>query len=303
VRACHNCGYLVPDGWDTCKRCHAALTERVPTGVGARRATPYSAPGTRPVALLAPLPPPAPPPPLPAAPKPAPYDPGFSAPVRLGVPDAFPAAPPPAPPPSRAAEHTWSPPEPAGRSSSPWLRLLTAVVVVGLGLSGWQFVQSKLHAPPAAVQAYDHGDGPTYAPIGQGFSVRLPALPAESVRTVTVNGVPVTMHLALLQNEQWEAGVVMIDLPGPLPARNDEAAMRGAFAQGNSAIGGHIETQELTTHEGWPAMDGEITPPDGHPLLARIIVVNKRAYVLLAHAVNGTGSFFNTLVNSFHVVA
>jgi hypothetical protein len=207
------------------------------------------------------------------------------------------------PPPSMAAEHTWSPPETAERSSPPWLRILATLLVIGLGFSGWQFVQSKLHAPPAEVQAYNHGSGPTYAPSGQGFMARLPALPAESVRTVTVNGVPVTMHLALLQNEQWEAGIVMIDLPAPMPAANNEAAMRAAFAQGNSAIGGRLEKQELTTHEGWPAMDGEITPPDGHPLLARIVAVNQRAYILLAHAVNGTGSFFETLVESFHVAA
>jgi hypothetical protein len=50
-------------------------------------------------------------------------------------------------------------------------------------------------------------------------------------------------------------------------------------------------------------MDAEITPPDGHPLLARIIVVNNRAYMLMAHSVEGTHGFFDTLVKSFHVMA
>ena len=110
MRACHNCGYLVPDAWDTCKRCHAALKDRVPAGAGARRATPYSpltapkpaAPKAATVAVAAPtvpveteppaprpivgLPTRAPAPPLvtQAPGSPAGYDANFAAPVRLG---------------------------------------------------------------------------------------------------------------------------------------------------------------------------------------------------------------------------
>ena len=78
--------------------------------------------------------------------------------------------------------------------------------------------------------------------------------------------------------------------------------MRSAFASGNSAVSGRLEKQEPVSHEGWPAMDVEIIPPDGHPLLTRIVVVKQRVYVLLAHSVNGTNGFFGELVDSFHTV-
>jgi hypothetical protein len=310
VRACHNCGYLVPDSWDTCKRCHAALKERVAAGAGMRRATPYSDPGTRPAPVAAPvgLAPKPPPPPLPTQDRgssAAAFDAGYSAPARLGVPDpdtnTF------APPPSSADPNGahWSPPAPPARTSHTTLavRVLAAIVVVLIALGGWQFLQSKRHAPPAEVAAYNRGRGPRYAPLGQGFTARLPAIPTETTQTATVNGATVAMHIAIVRSDQWEAGIVTIDLPAPLPAQGQDAAMRDAFAQGSDSVSGRVDGQKTTTHEGWPAMDAEITPPDGHPLLARIIVVNSRAYMLMAHSVDGTRGFFDTLVDSFHVMA
>ena len=120
---------------------------------------------------------------------------------------------------------------------------------------------------------------------------------------MTVNGSVVTMHLALIQQAKWEAGIVTIDLPAPLPPAQVEAAMRSAFASGTSAVSGQLEKRVPTSHEGWPAMDAEIIPLDGHPLLTRIVVVKQRVYVLLAHSVNGTNRFFGELVDSFHAVA
>jgi hypothetical protein len=311
VRACHNCGYLVPDAWDTCKRCHAALKERVAAGAGVRRATPYSDPGTRPAGAAAPagaLPKPGPPPlptlPAPSRPGPA-FDPGYAAPARLGIPDPNAEA---FTPPSVTTDPngtSWSPPAPpvrAGRTTVA-VRVLAGVVVALLALGGWQLVQSKRHQPPAAVAAYNRGSGATYAPAGLGFTARLPAMPTETTRSAMVNGATVTMHAALVSSDQWEAGIVVIDLPAPLPAQGRDTAMREAFAQGSDAVTGRLGGPKTTTHEGWPAMDAEITPPDGHPLLARIIVVNRRAYMLMAHSVEGTHGFFDTLVDSFHVMA
>jgi hypothetical protein len=182
------------------------------------------------------------------------------------------------------------------------VRFLVGALVVAVVLGGWRVVEARLHAPPPEVKAFIHGGGEAYMPLGQGFTARLPARPTDSVQTVTVNGTVVTMHLALIQEQDWEAGIVTIDLPAPLPPGQVERAMRSAFASGNSAVSGRLEKQDPVSHEGWPAMDAEIIPPDGHPLLTRIVVVKQRVYVLLAHSVNGTNRFFDELVDSFHAV-
>ena len=188
------------------------------------------------------------------------------------------------------------------RLAAHWVPIVVAALVLAVVLGGWRVVDARMHAPPPQVKAYIHGDGQAYMPLGQGFTARLPMLPTETTQTVTVNGAVVTMHLALIQQQDWEVGIVTIDLPAPLPPAQVEDAMRSAFASGNSAVSGRLEKQDPVSHEGWPAMDAEIIPPDGHPLLTRIVVVKQRVYVLLAHSVNGTNRFFGELVDSFHAV-
>ena len=203
-----------------------------------------------------------------------------------------------------SASERWKPARPSlrRRLAAHWVRIVVAALVLAVVLGGWRVVDARMHVPPPQVNAYIHGDGEAYRPLGQGFTARLPMLPTESTQTVTVNGAVVTMHLALIQQQDWEAGIVTIDLPAPLPPGQVEGAMRSAFASGNSAVSGRLEKQDPVSHEGWPAMDAEIIPPDGHPLLTRIVVVKQRVYVLLAHSVNGTNQFFDELVDSFHAV-
>ena len=226
VRACHNCGYLVPDAWDTCKRCHAALKDRVPAGAGARRATPYSP-------LTAPKP---------AAPKsrrrpPAPRagrDRTRRTPADRRPPDAGPAhrrcprrRRPRRPATTRASRRRCGSASPTGsrrpRRRPDIAQAASAVRTVearrgrrcgggsprtGRGSSSPRSCSRSCSAAGASstractrrrprCTAYIHGGGEAYKPLGQGFTARLPVLPSESVQTVTVNGSVVTMHLAL----------------------------------------------------------------------------------------------------------
>jgi hypothetical protein len=271
----------VPDVWDTCRRCQAALPEPVPATVGAPAVPPAGcAPG---------------------------YDASFTDPVRLGAP-VGPAGTfgPAAYDPSGAAASAdarggWEAPvaAPARTARSPLLAILVVATVLVVGIAGWRFVQAKLNAPPAAVQAYIDGGGVTHAPAGAGYSVRLPETP--SVTTASVNGGSV--DVALTEADDWEAGVAVITLPQPISDAEARTMMELAASGGTGAIAGELEDTEVTTHEGRPALDVRIKPPDGHPMRARVVTAGNRIYLLAVHAVHGTGKFFEAAVASFHLSA
>jgi hypothetical protein len=162
-------------------------------------------------------------------------------------------------------------------------------------------VRNWLYQPPAEVQAFIDGEGVEYAPAGAGYTIRLPGTPEEVSTTQNVMGRAVTMHGAVIERDEWEAGVVVIDLPAAVPAADTEAVMRGAISGGNSSISGAIKDQEVTTHEGFPALDVEIEPPDGHPFLARLTIANNRLYMVMAHSVRAADAMFDELVASFHL--
>jgi hypothetical protein len=306
----------VPGAWDTCKRCHAALIDRVPALAGH-----VAGPAPNPVpSAPAPMPAAAPaaagPPPLPTLPQrvapPLPpttppggaYDASYNAPARLGGPIGPGGYVPPA---SFGADDggagSWAAPplQPASASKPAWLKVLVVAIAIVVGFAGFRFVQARLNAPPAAVQDYIDGDGVTYAPAGGTYSIRFPQQPAVSTQTDPANGT--TVELALIEEEQWEAVLAVAVLPQPIPPGDARALMQVAAAGGNSAISGEIDEQEATTHEGHPALDLEFEPPDGYPMHARIVVVGNRMFMVAAHAVHGTGAFFDELVESLHVSA
>ncbi|MGQ0825645.1 MAG: hypothetical protein ACT4OX_11595 [Actinomycetota bacterium] len=323
---CDNCGYLVPADWEECKRCHAAVTAGVLAPVTATPSAPAATPSAAPAApwLRPPGPsapsaaPPPPSRPSPSAPPeiatpgghvaPSGFDPRYAAPARIGLPGA-PGGPTPsglgaASPYERVptASSQWSTPVTPVKRSSGSLKKLLCVGLLCLGaFVGWEYVGAWRNAVPAEVEEYVDGGGVEYAPAGMGYSVRLPETPTETSDTQSAYGMSVTINAAIIERDQWEAGVAVTDLPVVVPDDQAEAVMREAIAGGTSAMAGEFESAEVTTHSGLPAMDATLDGPDGHPVRVLVVMSGSRLYILMAHAVQGTEKIFDELVESFSI--
>jgi hypothetical protein len=298
VRACHSCGYLVPETWEACKRCHVALMERIPV-LAATVASPVAAPPARgEPAKLPPLPTRVAPPLPTAAPISGAYDPSFNAPASLIGPIGPGGYEPPAEFTSEPADAPlWAPLPATSTRRSPFVLVLIAALALALGFGGWKYLQTKLNAPPRAVQAFLDGGGVAYGPPGGGYTIRLPETP--EVTSHDANGVH--LDVAVIEKDQWEAGLAVITSAQPITDADAQWMMESAAASSNSAISGKVEGKQVTTHDGHPALDVTIDAPDGHPMHARLVTSGNRMYVVLAHSVHGTEAFFDELVSSFHI--
>jgi hypothetical protein len=281
VRTCHNCGYLVPESWDTCKRCHAALKERVPaTAAGGRVGiTPYAGSPSNT------------------------FDPGFSAPVRLGLPEPGTAGA--AAPSVPDGGWTWTPSAPAPVRSRSTFRFVPAIVialVLGLGWFGWQAYQARRDLPPDETREWVDGGGEAYAPAGRGYDVRLPVTPIEHTMTQTVAGMSVSAHIAYSGGDGWDIAVASADV-GAIPDGAIDAALSGSAGGFASGTGGEVKSQRRTEHDGHPAVDATVDVGDDFPARVRVIYDGTRAYVLVVHARSGAGVMFDELVQSFRMTS
>jgi hypothetical protein len=287
VRSCHNCGYLVPESWDTCKRCHAALKDRVPATVAGGRI------GTTPYA---------------AAPPANSYEAGYDAPVRIGFPDPTAAGNGgTSVPQARHADagESWSAPVAKAPPTRPSFRLIPALVVaivVTLGFFGWQTYQDRKNAPPAGTREWVDGDGVAYAPPGRGYNVRLPDNPAEQTLTQNVAGASVAAHVAYTTGDDWEMAVATADV-GAIPGGIVDAALSGAAGGFASGTGGEVKDQKRTEHQGHAAVDATVDIGDDFPARVRVVYDGARAYVLVVHAKSGARVLFDELVESFRLQA
>jgi hypothetical protein len=182
------------------------------------------------------------------------------------------------------------------------LVLLVVAVVAVAGIGGWRFVQGRLDAPPEGTQAFVDGGGITYRPGGRGYTVRLPETPIEQTSSQNVAGTPVTAHAAYASGDDWEIAVASADV-GPIAAGTIDAALAGAAGGFASTTGGEVEDRERVTHQGHAAVDVTVDIGDDYPARVRVIYDGRRAYVLVVHSKRASGTLFDELVSSFHLVA
>jgi hypothetical protein len=314
VRNCERCGYLLPEVWDTCRKCGAPVA----TGGGVTAGVAPAATGAGAAASWA-RPPVAPGPPAAAPPAPVGRAAGavgaadlrYAAPVRLGFGDgdgdagAGTAAgvagrddPRPGgwgPPPVVAA------PRP-GASRAP-AKLVSLLLVAGLAAGGW-FGWKLVRPQPrmaAETKAFVDGAGIDYEPFGMGYSVRLPRQPVATSQTVGAGGMTVTLNVALIEEEEWEVGVAVADLGFEVtPDMVDQVFAQGI--EGAAAeTGGEVVGEERITFAGRPAVDAEFEAPDGYPARALIVIDGNRLYMVLAHAAAGTEAIYDEMVDSFRI--
>jgi len=319
VRACENCGYLVPETWDTCKRCHAALVDRVPALAGNVAAGPAPAPPPRAPATAAPAggPPPLPtlprrtvPPPLPtAAPPLGGYDQSYNLPAKLGGPIGPGGYEPPMSFAAEAASATWAPPTPTitKSSRSAWRKVVAVLVVLVVAYGGWRVVQDRfLDHVPKGTEAYAGGGGVTYAPAGHHYQVRLPVMPVESTASDTVDGQVYTAYNAVIERlpDGWEMAVGTVAV-GPRPGLADEVLDEALLSTATGmAAAAHATTKQHTTitHEGFRGIDVSLDTGDGYPAKMRLFFDGANVFYLLVHSSSGADKLFDELAGSFHVV-
>ncbi len=327
MRACQNCGYLVPETWDTCKRCHAALVDRVPALAGNVAAGP--APASTKAATPAPAPiPPAPgapaggPPQLPtlprrtvgpplptAAPPSGAYDQSYNLPAKIGGPIGPGGYEPPMSFAAESASPTWAAPNPTHTrtSRSSWRKVVAVLVVLVVAYGGWRVVQDRFFDHlPQGTEEYAGGGGVTYAPAGHHYQVRLPVPPVESTASDTVDGQVYTAYNALIERlpDGWEIAVGTVAI-GPRPGLTDEVldAALLSTATGMAAAANATTKQHSTiTHEGYRGIDVSLDTGDGYPAKMRLFFDGSNVFYLLVHSSSGAGKLFHELTDSFHVV-
>lgn len=300
MRQCRQCGYLLPEAWETCKRCGtpvagtpAPLAAGVPVGVQATGAGP-APPAAPPVpsAPAASAGPPAPPPAIGGG-----FDPRYAAPARLGFPAASPAA--------GASGLDAGRPPPVRAPARPLSRRI-AVAVLALGLVGAWFGWQRLRAAPALpaeAVSYIDGAGVVYEPFNQGYRVRLPRAPAEKTDTVDQGGVSVTYSAAYVEYEgRYELGTGTADLPFVVPADvANELLSDAAVSAVAAGTGIELLEQVPTQFAGRPALDAKLDAPDGDPARVLVVLDGSRIVVAFTHATSRNDDLFEALRDSLEL--
>lgn len=234
------------------------------------------------------------------------FDPRYSAPTRIGFDDPAPA--PTTPSSGLHAGRAWEPtpltPVARRARASRAPAMLSVLVLVGLGAGGffgWRVLWAGPE-PPAAVRAYLDGGGTTYEPFNLGYAVRLPATPVESSESFTVEGVMLTMQMALIEDDEYEVGVAAMDLGFVVPSEMLDQVFQMSVAGAVSAEPGtELRGQTRTEFDGRPAVDVDLEAPDGYDARAMIIVDGSRVYGLFSHATAANDALFQALRDSLEL--
>jgi hypothetical protein len=297
VRQCEQCGYLLPEAWETCKRCGTAVTrtasvpavrsaDRVPVGeASATPAPPAAWAGPSPVRAIGDG-----------------FDPRYSAPVRVGFPgDGAPTVA------DRPDVGGWQPPpiRPPARAN-PLRPAIVAIAVVAVIVAGGWFAWQRLRAEPALpaeAVSYIEGAGVAYEPFNQGYRVRLPRAPLETTGTVDQGGVSVTYSEAYVEHEgRYEIHTGAADLPIVVPAEVvNELLSDAATSAVAAALGSELLEQEHTQFAGRPALDAKLEAPDGHPARVLVVLDGSHIVAVFTHATSRNDDLFEAVTASLEL--
>lgn len=284
MRTCGECGYLLPEAWDACKRCGAPVAQ-LPSSAAFVPRAPVAAVASGPSVRAAPEP---------GAAHEA-YDARYAAPVRLGIPPAAPEQ-----------HQPWAAPAvPPGRGRS-WPVAVAVVAIVIVGAGAW-FGWKALRAPaplPAEARAYVDGAGVAYEPFNQGFRVRMTKSPIESTQTVSQGGLSVVVTMGHIEHDgRYEMLAGGADL-GIVIQPELAHSMLSGVATGIVAAepGVDIVDQRMLQFEGWPALDVRLTAPDGHPARALVVLAGSRLVIIFTHATSDNDDLFEAMQDSLELV-
>ena len=77
--------------------------------------------------------------------------------------------------------------------------------------------------------------------------------------------------------------------------------MRQAITASSTSADGTIESTELTTHDGEPAMEAKVKAPDGYPAHIRVVLADTQLFMLVAHSSQGTEKIYDEMVESLTI--
>lgn len=293
MRKCSECGYLVPEVWETCRKCGAAIGDAVARVAGLVAAS---------IAPLAPAPAPA------LATTSSGFDARYSGTVRLGPPGSGAASAAAGTAPGAVFERVptqasqWSEGT-QSRVPTPWARrFVSLVVVVALGAGawfGWQWYTAV--DVPAGTEAFVDGGGVDHA--GPGYTARFPIAPVVEPVSQTIEGTVLTADAAHVSGAGYEMLVMAVDVPQLRGLGDPRAGLAGAIAGVLSGSGSSMSDQRNVDHDGHPAVEVDATSPRDHPLRVRAVLAGPTLYLLVVESETGADVLYDELVDSLALAA
>jgi hypothetical protein len=134
-------------------------------------------------------------------------------------------------------------------------------------------------AQPAATPTTPTGDVPLSTKFtGLGFRASFPVTPVRGTQSSSFGPVTmsVTTYIADTAGASYAIGVI------PLGS-TDTVDLMGAYRGGAAGMGGTVQTANVTTFRGYPAVEGEMASPDG-PVRALVLRAPERVLMIFVQS-------------------
>jgi hypothetical protein len=184
----------------------------------------------------------------------------------------------------------------------PWRSLATLLVLAILAGAAY-FAYPRAHAwyigrsVPEDLRAYVGGKGVDHAPVGEGYSVRLPKQPAHTDAALSPDDAPWTaIHRSVVAGRDYRIVIRVAQLSGAVTL---PFGLVGVLV--DARVAGDVAATNLRqiTFAGGPAYDYDGVTKE--PFRGRVFRYGSRVYVVTVQA-KGADRVFDELMRSFSVV-